>query len=61
MLLKLNPHFFLGNLSLVSFLPYGPKKWALYVTCSTSTKGFINIVLEDYFDVVVFSLTIMGD
>jgi hypothetical protein len=28
---------------------------------ATSTKGFINIVLEDYFDVVVFSLTIMGD
>jgi hypothetical protein len=33
MLLKLNPHFFLGDLSLVSFLPYGPKKWVLYVTC----------------------------
>jgi hypothetical protein len=33
MVLKLTPHFFLGNLSLVSFLLYGPKKWVLYVTC----------------------------
>jgi hypothetical protein len=33
MVLKLNPHFLLGNLSLVSFLPYGPKKWVLSVTC----------------------------